>query len=122
MSSVVHFEVSADQVERAVKFYTKVFGWRIYKEEGAEDYWLIETGTEEEPGTPGALMERIDPSDSTIITFDVPSVDGFARRITEAGGTVLAPKLSIPGAGYVQYCSDTEGNTFGIMQFDESAQ
>jgi hypothetical protein len=32
-----------------------------------------------------------------------------------------APKVAIPGVGFIQYCQDTEGNTFGVMQFDEAA-
>ena len=29
--------------------------------------------------------------------------------------------MVVPGVGYLAYCWDTEGNTFGIMQPDEAA-
>ena len=29
MSRVVHFEINADNVERASKFYRAVFGWKL---------------------------------------------------------------------------------------------
>jgi predicted enzyme related to lactoylglutathione lyase len=121
MSSIVFFEVSADDVQRAVKFYQHVFGWKIEGAEEASNYCMISTGDEDEGAIPGAVMERAALSESTVNTFDVPNLDSFAKKITEAGGEVIAPKISIPGVGYVQYCQDTEGNTFGIIEYDESA-
>ncbi|MGZ4908488.1 MAG: VOC family protein, partial [Halobacteriota archaeon] len=41
MSKVIHFELPADDPQRAVEFYEKVFGWTITKWEGPNDYWLI---------------------------------------------------------------------------------
>jgi uncharacterized protein len=32
------------------------------------------------------------------------------------------PKTAIPGVGYLAYCSDTEGNVFGLMQADKNAK
>jgi predicted enzyme related to lactoylglutathione lyase len=121
MPSLVFFEVSADDVKRAAKFYSKVFGWSVAPTEGAGDYYMIDTGDEDELAVTGAIMERFDPADATVNTFDVPNLDQFAKKITESGGEVIAPKIAIPGVGYVQYCQDTEGNTFGIMEYDESA-
>lgn len=121
MPNVIHFEIHADDLQRAVSFYSKVFSWKIEKAE-AEDYWKINTGSEEDPGITGFVVSRLDEWDSIINTIDVPSLDGFAKRITESGGKVLAPKIPITGKGYIQYCQDSEGNTFGLMEFDESAQ
>jgi predicted enzyme related to lactoylglutathione lyase len=121
MPRVVHFEIHADQPERAATFYNDVFGWQISKWEGSEDYWLIKTGEEDEPGINGGLMKRQHPSASTINSIDVPSVDDFVAKITHNGGTVVMPKMPIPGVGYLAYCQDTEGNTFGVFQTDESA-
>ena len=65
MPRVVHFEIHADDPERAVNFYQDVFGWQIVKWEGPQDYWLITTGPDDEPGINGGLMKRSDPSAST---------------------------------------------------------
>lgn len=121
MPRVVHFEIPADQPERAIKFYNDVFGWQANKWEGPEDYWLVTTGEENEPGIDGGIMRRQDPSASTTNAIDVPSVDDFTTKITENGGKVVMPKMAVPGIGYLAYCQDTKGNTFSIMQFDESA-
>ena len=119
MPRVIHFELPADDPERATRFYSEVFGWRIHKWEGPEDYWLISTG-QGEPGIDGAIMRRSDGMVTTN-TIDVPSVDEFVDKIVAHGGKIAAPKMEIPGVGYLAYCHDPEGNMFGVMQSDTSA-
>jgi predicted enzyme related to lactoylglutathione lyase len=121
MSRPIHFELPADQPERAVKFYEQAFGWRIQKWEGPIPYWLITTG-EGEPGIDGAIMHREEPVAHTVNTISVPSLDESLAKIVAAGGKVLGPKTTIPGVGYHAYCQDTEGNVFGILQTDTSAK
>lgn len=122
MPRVVHFEICADDPARATKFYSKVFGWKIEKWPGSQEYWLASTGTDTEMGINGAIMKRPDPKAATINTIGVGSVDDFAARVTRNGGKVLTAKMPIPGVGYFAYCLDTEGNQFGIMQPDTSAK
>lgn len=121
MPKLVHFEICADHVERTAKFYEKVFGWPIRKEE-AEEYWLITPKGEEEPYITGGIMKRVSPSESVINTFEVPSVDSMVRKIVDSGGEVYEDSpIAIPGVGYMHYCGDPEGNVFGIIQYDEGA-
>lgn len=120
MPRVIHFEIPADDPDRAVKFYSEVFGWKITKWTGPTDYWLVTTG-EGNPGIDGGLLRRPHPGMSTVNTIDVASLDEACRTITEKGGKVVAPKMAIPGVGYLAYCNDPEGNMFGIMQADASA-
>lgn len=122
MPRVVHFEIAADQPERASKFYKDVFDWNIQKWEGPQDYWLVTTGKEGEMGINGGIMQRPDPATRTINTIDVSSVDEFTEKIAASGGSVVMPKMAVPGIGWLAYCQDTEQNVFGIMQGDPSAQ
>jgi len=122
MPRVIFFELPADDPKRAIAFYEKVFGWTITKWEGPFDYWLITTGPDDEPGINGAIMPRRMPEQVTVDTMSVESVDDFTKRIVEAGGTVMIPKQAVPGQGYLAYCTDTEGNVFGVMQMDPSAK
>ena len=46
------------------------------------------------------------------------SVDEFTAKITNAGGSMVTPKMVIPGIGWFAYGKDTEGNLFGIKQND----
>ncbi|HEX8456704.1 MAG TPA: VOC family protein [Pyrinomonadaceae bacterium] len=125
MPRVIHFELSADEPERAVKFYEEVFGWQTQKWDGPQSYWLLMTGAEEQPGINGGLMRRSDnplASHLATNTIDVPSVDEYAEKIAAHGGKVVIPKGTVPGVGYVAYCEDTEGNVFGLMQFDRTVK
>ena len=51
----------------------------------------------------------------------MPSCDEYLRKVESAGGKTAVPKMAIPGMGWLAYCTDPEGNTFGIMQADEGA-
>lgn len=122
MPRIVHFDITADDPKRAAKFYTEVFGWRIEKWEGPMDYWLITTGPEEEPGINGGLSSRERMSRKAFVnTVDVPDLDEYMAKVEEMGGKVASPKMPITGVGYMAVCEDTEGNTFNIMEADESA-
>jgi predicted enzyme related to lactoylglutathione lyase len=120
MPRVVHFEIAADDPQRAAAFYSEVFGWRIQKWDGPVEYWLVQTG-ESGPGIDGGLMRRAGAPGPVVNTVDVDDVEDAIARITRVGGKVLSPKQAIPGIGWFAYCQDTEGNPFGIMQSDPSA-
>ena len=121
MPRVTHFEINADSPQRAVKFYEKVFGWKIKKWEGPADYWFASTGEVKQPGIDGAIMHRMDKG-SVFIFIDVPSVDEFIKKIVHAGGKAVTENTTVPGVDYSAYCADTEGNAFGIIQEDSSAK
>jgi predicted enzyme related to lactoylglutathione lyase len=122
MPRPVHFDFPADDPERAIRFYSDVFGWKFEKWEGPMEYWLISTGPKEAPGVDGGMGRRGNPDMGVVNTIDVPSVDEYVRKITAAGGKVLQTKMAIPGVGWYATCQDTEGNAFGIMQDDPSAK
>lgn len=120
MARPIHFEIPADNPERAIGFYQKAFGWKIQKWEGPMPYWLVQTG-EEGPGIDGGLHLREHAGQGTVNTIGVTQLDEAVRQVQAAGGKVAAPKVAIPGVGWLAYCTDTEGNTFGLMQSDPAA-
>ncbi|HYM58793.1 MAG TPA: VOC family protein [Solirubrobacteraceae bacterium] len=116
MPRIVHFEFLADDPERAVKFWNDAFGWKSDTWEGAT-YWLVNTG-EEEPGINGGIMRRSDfPQPvNTICTVAVDDVDDAVAKVEKAGGQVVRPKFEVGDIGLSAYCTDTEGNVFGVWQ------
>ncbi len=122
MPKVVHFEINAKKPELLAEFYQKVFGWKIGKWEGPVDYWLITTGRNDEPRMDGGLPERTNAEPSTVNTIDILSVDEFTKKAEMNGGTVVSPKPAVSGGGYMVYFKDPEGNVFGMMEEDPSAQ
>jgi predicted enzyme related to lactoylglutathione lyase len=122
MPRVVHFDLAADDPQRAADFYRTVFGWQIEKWDGPMDYWLIMTGPEDDPGIDGGLGKRGDPGQHTTNTIDVDSLDAYVEKVVASGGTVVMPRHAVPGVGHMALCTDTEGNTFGMMESDPEAR
>ncbi len=130
MSRVVHFEIHADDVERAKAFYAAAFDWQFqdWGEVVDSTYWGISTGPSDEAGIDGGLLQRPIPaaagsgSNAFICTIEVDDYDATEERILGAGGQVALPKMPLVGMAWQGYYLDTEGNTFGIHQPDEDAR
>jgi len=127
MPRVIHFEVHAENPERAIKFYHDLLGWEFTKWDGPQPYWLIKTGPDNQPGINGGLIPRRGVVDGQAViayvcTVDTPSVDESVAKAKANGGQEVVPKMPIPGVGWLVYCKDTEGNIFGLMQNDPSAR
>lgn len=120
MPRPIHFEIPADDPERAIAFYGRALGWKAQKFDGME-YWMITTGEPGEPGIDGGIAPRRGPEDALVNVMGVESVSDAARRIEEAGGRITLPKMPIPGVGWVAYALDTEGNAFGVFRSDPQA-
>jgi uncharacterized protein len=121
MPTVQHFEIPADDVERASKFYTGVFEWKMQKlanpEDPSKDYWFFDTKDENgNKGIGGGLMKRQAPEHSVTNYITVPSIDDYAPKIEEAGGKVIMPKTEIPEMGFILVFLDTENNMFGLYE------
>ena len=130
MSRVVHFEIQADDVERARSFYAAVFDWSFqdWGEFTGTTYWGIVTGADDQPGINGGLLQRPVPApalaqgtNAFVCTVAVADYDETERRVLEAGGQVALPKTALRGIAWQGYYIDTEGNTFGIHQPDPEA-
>ena len=131
MNRVVHFEIQADNPERAIKFYQNVFGWEFPKWMDKPPYWGVMTAEKEspEPGINGGLLPRpakTPPKESGtnayVCTVQVENFDETAKKIELAGGIVAMPKFAIPTMAWQGYFLDTEGNTFGVHQPDKNAK
>ena len=129
MSRVVHFEIQADDIERAKAFYAAAFDWTFedYSQFTGSTYWGIVTGPEDQMGINGGLLARPAPvspgdgSNSFVCTMGVGDYDETEQRILAAGGQVAMAKSALPGMAWQGYYLDTEGNTFGIHQPDPEA-
>ncbi|MFA6105306.1 MAG: VOC family protein [Patescibacteria group bacterium] len=119
---VIHFEIQADDPDRASNFYQKALGWKIEKYPAAEgsgmDYWMLFTGEKGEPGIGGGMYKR--PADNKLHTYDctidVDDIDKVTEAIKKNGGKILKEKEKMEGIGWIARAEDTEGNIFAIMQ------
>lgn len=126
MPRPVHFEVHASDPERAITFYATVFEWS-FERWGPSPYWSITTG--DGSALDGGLLQREGPPpekgtalNAYPLTMEVAQLDLTVREIEQAGGTVAEPKSAVPGVGWLAYCWDTEGNLFGLLENDPSAE
>jgi uncharacterized protein len=119
---VVHFEIQADDVNRAKRFYEETFGWKIEqmmtKEKGGMNYWGLTTGPDGTPGINGGMYERTasNPLHTYDCTIMVEDIDAAVKTVCENKGQILKEKMEIPGVGWFASALDTEGNKFGLMQ------
>jgi predicted enzyme related to lactoylglutathione lyase len=124
MNGPVYFEIQAENIARAMKFYQMVFGWEFTRADGLPtEYWRIKT-----EGIRGGLLQRpapVPPQSGTnafACSIEVEKFDAVAEKILAAGGKVALPKFAIPGTCWQGYFLDTEGNVFGLFQVDAMAK
>jgi uncharacterized protein len=140
MPTIVHFEIPADDVDRAKKFYSDLFGWKIEKISGPKDnnngrltsaatgepieYWIITTTDDKgnKAAISGGMMKRQMPEHSITNYIGVDSIDKYSSKVEKLGGKVFAHKHTVPGMGYFALCRDTENNVFAIWESNESAK
>ena len=120
---VIHFEIQADDVERAKKFYGAVLGWKMEqmmsKEQGGMDYWGITTGEAGMPGINGGMYQRPAEGEKFYLydcTVQVADIDKAVEAVKANGGSTTREKMEIPHVGWFAVAKDTEGNKFGLMQ------
>jgi predicted enzyme related to lactoylglutathione lyase len=120
MGRVVHFEVHADDLGRAERFYVETFGWQVQRWDGPVDYRLLRTG-DQPPGIDGAIVARRgaiegEGVNAFVCTIEVDDLAAASERIATAGGELVVEPHRIPGVGSVAYFKDTEGNIFGALE------
>jgi predicted enzyme related to lactoylglutathione lyase len=120
MANFGFFQVPADDVGRAKKFYQSLLDWKIEPDTALEDKSLQwhniitgkpETGMMNE----GGLYKRMGPA--PIMNFAV--VENFDRvlaKVEKLGGKVVMPKNEIKNVGTVAVIQDTEGNILGLWK------
>ena len=126
MARPVHFEIHAADPDRARRFYSTVFGWTIERW-GDQDYWIVTTGTDDQPGINGGLLPRRGPApepgapvNAFVATHGVEDIDAVLKTALDNGATVALDKDRVPGVGLLAYLLDPEGNIFGVLQPEQS--
>lgn len=125
MNGPSYFEIQADDIQRALGFYKKIFGWKFIKAEGMPiEYWRIETD-----GLRGGLLKRpaarppeMSGTNAFTCSIEVNNLDEIVADILANGGRIALEKFAIPGVCWQGYCLDTEGNVFGLFQPDKNAK
>ena len=131
LNSIVHFEIPADDVDRAMDFYKKTFGWKFNEwpmpansSTGGASYYGVTTVETDEQHMPkhagainGGLMKRSNENHVFTNYVQVEDIASMLETIAANGGSVVMPKTEIaPGMGWIAMFKDPEGNMMGLHQ------
>jgi len=119
-NAVGWFEIPVSDMERAIKFYESVFGFKLERNQMGE-LDMANFPFADVPGASGSLnyhKEFYKPSaNGVLIYFTCHSGDlaNELAKVEPAGGKVLMPKkLITEDVGYMALCIDTEGNRIAL--------
>jgi predicted enzyme related to lactoylglutathione lyase len=124
MDRVVHFEIPAENLERAKKFYSENFGWKL-NQLGPEvgNYVLVHTGPTDAEGMPqdrafinGGMMPRDPSASSPVLVIAVADADRAVEQVTKSGGRLVGEILDSPNVGRYARVEDTEGNVIAVIK------
>jgi predicted enzyme related to lactoylglutathione lyase len=117
---VVHFEIEAEDINRAKKFYEEAFGWEMDQMGGEYgNYVVAKTGDPKEPmGINGGIFQNEKKElNAYSCVIGVEDLNKAIADVKAANGKVLSEKPDdIPGVGLYAKCEDTEGNRFTLLQ------
>jgi predicted enzyme related to lactoylglutathione lyase len=116
-----HFEISGENLEILITFYSEVFGWRFERAPGVDEYWLIHAAPLDKKSVQfkpvNGGITRAKASDcGLLLYFSVESVNESLKKIEELGGKVLISKQEVQDMGWFAKVEDPEGNSFAIWQ------
>ncbi|MFZ0006603.1 MAG: VOC family protein [Methanoregula sp.] len=124
MSNIGYFEIPAEDVDRAKKFYHALLGWKIVPTKTPMDpamkqsmeYQDVITGNEEKGTMSWGGMYKRQMSENIINYVLVDNIDKVLANVEKLGGKIEVPKREIKTIGEIAIIRDTEGNAIGIWK------
>jgi len=117
--TTVWTEIPVRDLDAAIAFYEKVFGWKMKKDESGPNPLaffsddMVGIHGHIYPGTPATS------GSGPTVHLSVPdTLDAATERLKQGGGTFVSGPVTIPGGSFV-YCEDPDGNSIGL--FEEKA-
>lgn len=117
MNVVTWFEIPAADLDRATRFYEAVLQAELERHDfgGLKMAWF--PYTHDAPGSAGSLVQQesyVPSHEGTMVYLSVADIESTLSRVTENGGKVLNPKMSIGEYGFVAHFEDSEGNRVAL--------
>jgi predicted enzyme related to lactoylglutathione lyase len=127
MSQVAHFAINAGDVNRALRFYENVFGWK-FQAYGPPGFFMVdEKSAKVTAPLRGSLQQRREivagvPMRGFECTISVDDIDAAAAAVEKNGGKIVMPICTLAGIGRLLFFQDPDGNIAGAMQYDSRAE
>jgi predicted enzyme related to lactoylglutathione lyase len=119
MNPALYFEIPVSDMQRAINFYERVFGFDFELEDIHGNQMALMPFDIDGSGISGALAkgEIYQPSQQgTLIYLRTESIDNTLERAELLGAKVLFPKTKAGEYSYVAEIEDSEGNRIGLME------
>jgi hypothetical protein len=114
---VTWFEIPVTDLVRAQKFYESLLGIAMKRADMGQVKQLLFPRINDGAGIPGSLVMGAGYKPSltgAIIFFTVDNIEASLKKVTEAGGKIVMPKLDIGKLGSIAHFEDSEGNRMGL--------
>ena len=119
MNLIAHVEIPVTDLERAMRFYGRVFdldfGEIVTIHENRMAYFPFEEGRD---GASGALARGevyVPTREGAIVYFRVPDIDRTIARAVAEGGALLFAKTPVGENLFVAEITDSEGNRIALQ-------
>jgi len=109
-------DLSTSDATGAVAFYSKLFGWDIEVNPDPQygGYAIAKIGGQDAAGM-GPAQSPDQPS-AWSLYIGTDDIDGLSRRVTDAGGTVVAPAFDVGDQGRMAVFQDPSGAFISAWQ------
>ena len=118
---VVYFELPAEDMSRAKKFYSSAFGWEM--KDMDEDYTSVLCAESDEymhsvekGAITGGIQKKGARAVAPTVVIQVDDIDQAINNLEKAGGKIIVPKDEMNGMGWYAQFNDPEGNRIGLFQ------
>ena len=127
MANIVYFEIPADDVDRAKRFYNSLLGWKIeptqvsIPEMASLQYQDIKTGDANEVTPMGGTlsmggMYKRQMNEPIVNYVMVDDIDEKIAIVEKLGGKIVVPKRELESVGQFVIIQDTEGNVIALFK------
>lgn len=114
-----YFEIPVSDIDRAIKFYSSVFGYDFTRETIHGNEMAMFPLNSDAEGIGGALAKGeiyVPSKTGSLIYLNVQSIDKTLEAIEKHGNAILFPKTKAGDYGFVAEFEDSEGNRVALFQ------
>jgi len=121
-----HFDLSVRDLAAARRFFGDLLGWRFERFPMPYEIYRVRAGADDEPGINGTIGAVADAAitgglPATVLTIEVQDLDAMLEHVSAGGGSIVEPRMPVPGIGWYATCAEPGGLRFGLMQADPKA-
>src|ERR1700730_7557709 len=113
----VWVDLGTPDLPASVRFYSELFGWQGGDKGEQFGHYTIMRQDGKQAAAIGPLMSEQQPTAWTTY-ISTTSAEDTARKVTEAGGTVLSPPMQVADQGTMAVFMDPTGGAFAVWQPD----